>query len=134
MLILTIKRTFVNRFNKTNEKNYRDFKNPGTDALCPGSHVPYFSDFYRSLWYCAACSLPAAAASFASRFPFLINSLAIQLDKKVFPNPELPINNKFFSFMLSKLAIKLSEIFLIILIFSRGDMLELYFSLSIFEE
>ena len=27
MLILTIKRTFVNRFNKTNEKNYRDFKN-----------------------------------------------------------------------------------------------------------
>ena len=52
----------------------------------------------------------------------------MQLLKKVFPKPVLPVNKRFFSFGLSKLVMKLLQIFLIISMFFLGEILTPYFS------
>ena len=63
-----------------------------------------------------------------------INSFAMQEDKNVFPSPVLPVNNKFFSLESSKLSINFFEILTICLMFSLGEIFNLYFSLLISSE
>ena len=58
----------------------------------------------------------------------------MQFDRNVLPSPVFPVNNKFFSFISSKLVIKLFTISLIFNIFSRGEISLLYFSLLILSE
>ena len=55
-------------------------------------------------------------------------SFAIHEDKKVLPRPGLPQKSKLFSSGLSKFSINLSHSSLIFIIFSLGEIAELYLS------